>query len=50
MAMSVRVVIIEIDIDHKICTDTDRLDKIINIWPNPICHEQALSLVKMVIP
>ena len=42
--------IIRYDIDNKIWTETDRLDEIINIWPNPIRHEQAPSLVKVVIP
>ena len=38
------------DIIHKTGKETSRLDEIINVWPNPICHEQALSLVKVVSP
>ena len=29
---------------------TDRLDEIISVWPDQICHNQVLSLVKVVIP
>ena len=42
--------IVRHDIDHKICAETDSLDAITSIWPNQICHEQVLSLVKVVVP
>ena len=42
--------IVRYDIDHTICAETDRLDEITSVWPDQICHNQVLSLVKVVIP
>ena len=42
--------VVRYDQDHEICANADRLDEITSVWPDPICHNQALSLVKVVIP
>ena len=42
--------VVRYDIDHTICAATDRLDEITSVWPDQICHNQVLSLVKVVIP
>ena len=42
--------VVRYDIDHTICAATDRLDEITSVWPDQICHNQVLSLVKVVVP